>query len=149
VHLLIIIDVSQGDVKFSGTTSEFIAGGLMAELDAEDIKAKPTVGEKEEEKTIEETSTEKPTHKTVASLSGVHSSEPNSETSSIAPDDETLNNSETEGKKPNTPRKLIEDEKRATGRIAWAVWKTYFGVCNCALLVLLTDSLGSWGSILV
>jgi hypothetical protein len=104
----------------------------MAELDAEDMKAKPTAGEKEEEKTIEETEQEKnhskPVHKNVASLGAATPSEPNSETSSIAPDDETLNNSDDEVKKPNTPRKLIEDEKRAKGRIAWPVWKTYFGV---------------------
>ena len=48
--------------------------------------------------------------------------EPNSEATSIA--ESTLNDDEPN--KQKTPRKLVEDEKRATGRIAWPVWKTYF-----------------------
>ncbi|WVR08055.1 hypothetical protein IAU60_005101 [Kwoniella sp. DSM 27419] len=109
-----------GDVKFAGTRDDFVASGLMNKLDEED---KP-----KEEKPVEEAEV-KPAHKSVVSLSAAAGgSEPGSETSSIAPDDEaTLTNSASDIKH-KTPRKLIEDEKRARGRIAWNVWKTYFGI---------------------
>ncbi|WVQ95827.1 hypothetical protein IAU59_002926 [Kwoniella sp. CBS 9459] len=106
-----IVALENGDVKFSGTRDDFVASGLMDKLDEE---------ERPKEETVDKL---KPTHKSVASLSAEASeSEPNSETSSIAPDETTLANSEVK----KAPRKLIEDEKRARGRIAWAVWKTYF-----------------------
>lgn len=117
----------------------------MNELDAEELKAKAAF----EEPTVEETTVEqhKPTHKSVLNLASIDSSEPNSETSSLAPEDEmTLTNSE-EIKPVRTPRKLIEDEKRAVGRIAWVVWKTYFKVCPClgTLHVIAADiQEGSW-----
>ncbi|WWD20306.1 hypothetical protein CI109_104782 [Kwoniella shandongensis] len=120
-----IVTLENGDVKFSGTRDDFVASGLLAKLDEEDQKAKPTEAEQKEEKTVEE-NTIKPTHKSVVSLSGVGASEPGSETSSLAPEDEmTLINS-TSDLKSKPPRKLIEDEKRARGRIAAVVWKTYF-----------------------
>ncbi|WOO81435.1 ATP-dependent bile acid permease [Vanrija pseudolonga] len=124
-----IVALENGDVKFAGTRAEFVEGGLMAELDAEDPESKPTEGEKLEEKTIEETIGAKLVHKSVVSLSGAAvGSEPGSETSSIAPTDEnnTLVGSTPEVAKPKAPRKLIEDEKRVRGRIAWPVWKLYF-----------------------
>lgn len=51
-----------------------------------------------------------------------------SETSSIAPDDEATLISSTPDLKNKPPRKLIEDERRATGRISAEVWKTYLTV---------------------
>ncbi|WVF68276.1 hypothetical protein IAT40_003041 [Kwoniella sp. CBS 6097] len=101
--------LTMGDVKFSGTRDDFVASGLMDKLDEE---------EKPKEEQIDNI---KPAHKSLVSLSA-EASEPNSETSSIAPDETTLANSEIK----KTPRKLIEDEKRERGRIAWVVWKTYF-----------------------
>ena len=67
--------------------------------------------------------TEKPNqlpikNKSVASLIDTETAD-NSETSSIA---ETLKEEPVK----KVPRKLVEDEKRATGRIAWPVWKKYF-----------------------
>ncbi|WVQ79183.1 hypothetical protein IAT38_001279 [Cryptococcus sp. DSM 104549] len=121
-----IVALENGDVKFAGTRDDFVASGLMEKLDEEDVKAKPTGGEQKEEMTVEET-TLKPTHKSVINLSGAVTPDPGSETSSLAPDDEdaTLTNSTVE-LKTKQPRKLIEDEKRAQGRIALQVWKTYF-----------------------
>ena len=119
-----IVALENGDVKFSGTRDEFIACGLMSELDKEDAKS-PTV-EKKEEQALEDKF--KPGHKSIISLSQAGMSEPNSETSSIAPEDETLvssGDSTHSDTKQKAPRKLIEDEKRATGRIAWPVWKLY------------------------
>jgi ATPase subunit of ABC transporter with duplicated ATPase domains len=121
---------SQGDVKFSGTRADFVDCGLMDELDAEDVK--PQKEAEKLEKTVEEAAM-KATHKSVVSLSGVAAasgSEPDSETSSLAPEDEVTLSSSTAELKSKPPRKLIEDEKRATGRIAKEVWATYFSVSS-------------------
>lgn len=72
------------------------------------------------EKTVEEAMGDKVQHKSVVSLSGA-SADPDSETSSLADESTLIDNA-----KVKTPRKLIEDEKRAKGRIAWSVWATYF-----------------------
>lgn len=125
-----IVALENGDVKFSGTRAQFVEGGLMKELDAEDPESKPTVGEQLEERTIEEIKI-KPQHKSVVSLSGVETPDPASETSSIAPTDDEATavgsaTSTTPVVKIRTPRKLIEDEKRVRGRIARDVWLTYF-----------------------
>ncbi|WVQ74986.1 hypothetical protein IAR50_004594 [Cryptococcus sp. DSM 104548] len=120
-----IVALENGDVKFSGSRDEFVATGLLTELEDEDTQAKPTEAEQQEQSTVEEAAL-KPTHKSVLSLSAAGNlSEPTSETSSLAPEDEvTLSGSQETKSKP--PRKLIEDEKRARGRIAVEVWKTYF-----------------------
>lgn len=135
-----IVALENGDVKFAGTRADFVEGGLMKELDAEDPESHPTAGETAEEKTVEENIADmkhkKPTHKNLQSISGelatesAMSSEPGSETSSIAPTDEedqTLAASTQSLVKQKAPRKLIEDEKRVRGRIAWPVWKLFFG----------------------
>ncbi|KAL7425146.1 hypothetical protein Q5752_000834 [Cryptotrichosporon argae] len=131
-----IVALENGDVKFSGTRADFVACGFMNELDQEDAQARRTEGEAKEERTIEESTKTKPAHKSVTHL--VHAaaassaSEPNSETSSLAPTDEDATLAASEASqadsvaKQKAPRKLIEDEKRARGRIAWPVWKTYF-----------------------
>ncbi|WWC65828.1 uncharacterized protein I303_108450 [Kwoniella dejecticola CBS 10117] len=117
-----IVALENGDVKFSGTRDDFVASGLMAKLDEEDVKAKPA----EEEKILDDQAI-KPAHKSVISLTGAAASEPGSETSSLAPEDESTLVNCTVDVKAKAPRKLIEDEKRARGRIAWSVWKAYFG----------------------
>jgi len=117
----------KGDVKFSGTREEFVAGGLMAELDE---KTKNEPESPVEEKTIDKAM--KPVNKSLINLDKAY--EPDSETSSLAPDDdETLANSTPE-LKVKAPRKLIEDERRATGRISTAVWMTYFRVSLADLM---------------
>jgi hypothetical protein len=93
----------------------------MAELD-EKIKNEPE--SPVEEKAIDKAM--KPVNKSLINLD--KAIEPDSETSSLAPDDdETLANSTPE-LKVKVPRKLMEDERRATGRISTAVWMTYFRV---------------------
>jgi hypothetical protein len=93
----------------------------MAELDE---KTKNEPESPVEEKIIEKAM--KPVNKSLINLD--KAIEPDSETSSLAPDDdETLANSTTE-LKVKVPRKLMEDERRATGRISTAVWMTYFRV---------------------
>ncbi|KIR29354.1 ATP-binding cassette transporter [Cryptococcus deuterogattii LA55] len=121
-----IVALENGDVKFSGTGEEFVASNLSDELDEEDAQARPTDSEQKEEKTIEENAV-KPANKSVLNISSAcaEGAAPDSETSSLAPEDDKVVNL-TLGVKQKTPRKLIEDEKRARGRITWTVWKTYF-----------------------
>ncbi|BEI79510.1 hypothetical protein CcaverHIS002_0100390 [Cutaneotrichosporon cavernicola] len=128
-----IVALDNGDVKFAGTRQDFVNGGLMKELEAEDPESQPTAGEVAEEKTVEEniSDAKKPTHKLLEIISGelsVTGSETGSETSTIAPTDEgtTLDASSDRLITQKAPRKLIEDEKRVRGRIAWSVWEKYF-----------------------
>lgn len=106
----------------------------MAELDEPD-KQGPDAGDSPvEEKTYAEAikTTAKAANKSLINLQdddvtaedGVISSE----TSSIAPEDEATLISSTPDLKSKPPRKLIEDERRATGRISGDVWKTYLTV---------------------
>ena len=99
----------------------------MAELEIEDFKAKEVdETEARKEKLVEDG---KLANKSLVNVVAAMTSEPSSETSSIAPEDEaTLMSSDPDLKKIRTPRKLMEDEKRAKGRIAWPVWRTYFTV---------------------
>jgi len=100
----------------------------MAELD-ENTKNDPE--SPIEEKTIDKAM--KPVNKSLVNLD--KAAEPDSETSSLAPDDdEGTFTSSTPELKSKPPRKLIEDERRATGRISWAVWRTYFIVSRDTLL---------------
>ncbi|GMK55034.1 hypothetical protein CspeluHIS016_0200900 [Cutaneotrichosporon spelunceum] len=128
-----IVTLDNGDVKFAGTRQDFVDGGLMTELEAEDPESQPTAAEAAEEETVERiiADAKKPAHKLLESISGelhVPGSEPGSETSTIAPTEEdTTFDASTDALVPQkAPRKLIEDEKRVRGRIAWSVWKTYF-----------------------
>ncbi|KAK4686614.1 hypothetical protein P7C73_g3512, partial [Tremellales sp. Uapishka_1] len=125
-----IVALENGDIKFSGTRADFVECGLMGELDAEE-KTKEEKEDEREEKAIEELAKSKPGHKSIVSIANTDASGSNSETSSLASGDEEETATESvDDVKAKAPRKLIEDEKRARGRIAWAVWKTYFGVCH-------------------
>lgn len=83
----------------------------MTELDADENKAMSPIAEK----TVEDAF---PLRKSVLTQAAL---EPDSETSSIAPDDEI-----TESVVKKGPRKLVEDERRAKGRISRDIWATYF-----------------------
>ena len=91
----------------------------MEELDADENNKSPTV-----EKTVEETMGQKPVNKAHASVMGQIASEPDSESSTLAGDEIEVE------VKSKPPRKLMEDEKRAKGRIAWEIWTTYFKVSS-------------------
>lgn len=117
----------------------------MNELEKDDA---PKVPEQESTKAGEESEqiqfAQKALNKGLVSLSADASTTPrsgmSSETSSIAPEDETtLSNSGDDAKNKKAPRKLIEDEQRARGRIAWSVWKAYFGVSKLLVLASFTD----------
>ena len=121
----------QGDLKFKGTREEFVAGGLMAELD-EPEKGRGPEDSPIEEKTHADSMKPKLANKSLIELQEGEADDGliSSETSSIAPDDEATLSSSTPDLKNKPPRKLIEDERRATGRISSDVWKTYITVCK-------------------
>lgn len=127
-----ITDLVQGDVKFKGTKEDFVAGGLMAQLDEPDKQVHEAGDSPVEEKTHADAtrSTAKPANKSLINLQDEAGDDGlvGSETSSLAPEDEATLTSSTPELKSKPPRKLIEDERRATGRISLDVWKTYITV---------------------
>ena len=103
-------------MTFAGNSTDFISSGTMAGLvQSEQVDAEAPKEESKEEKVIEDLPP-----KVVSAAPVGEDTSPNSETlSNLAADTKTI-----EKKKP--PRKLIEEEKRAVGRIGREIWKTYF-----------------------
>jgi ABC-type multidrug transport system ATPase subunit len=113
-----VIALDNGRVAFQGDHDSFVASPVMAtlvhanagEADEKDVPA-PVVERAENQfETVEATSAE---------------TEPISETSSTA---FTTEESKPEPKK--SPRKLIEEEKRAVGHIDQDIWATYIKACG-------------------
>ncbi|EUC65182.1 multidrug resistance-associated ABC transporter, partial [Rhizoctonia solani AG-3 Rhs1AP] len=120
-----VVALDNGRVLFTGPQSEFIGSTVMQRIShSTDINEK----EKPVEETIEE----------VAEVVG-HSAEPSG--LSVESDAATLVKSVSISKdkpvpdgnttvKKTAPRKLIEDEARAVGRVRWEIWQTYFKACG-------------------
>ena len=89
----------------------------MTELDAEDFR--PAKVETEDEDDAVEPGNEKVANLTDGSAAGRETD--------LTPSDPMDPSNCAEGAN-KTPRKLIEDEKREHGRIAWPVWRTYLTV---------------------
>ncbi|CAE7211925.1 unnamed protein product [Rhizoctonia solani] len=122
-----VVALDNGRVLFTGPQSEFIGSTVMQR-----ISHSTDVDEKEEaaEETIEE----------VAETAG-HFAEPSGVSVGGESDAATLvksmsmskDNSPSDGSaaaKKTVPRKLIEDEARAVGRVRWEIWQTYFKACG-------------------
>ncbi|CAE6493905.1 unnamed protein product [Rhizoctonia solani] len=122
-----VVALDNGRVLFTGPQSKFIGSSVMQR-----ISHSTEIGEKEEpaEETIEE-----------FAEAAAHSTEPSGVSVSGESDAATLVKSisvtkdnsasdESASAKKTTPRKLIEDEARAVGRIRWEVWQTYFKACG-------------------
>jgi ABC-type multidrug transport system fused ATPase/permease subunit len=110
-----VVLLDNGDVKFTGDTAAFVSGGHMDELDEPVDPASP-----ENEKTLIDLGDDK------EAQPGPSTNVTDSETTTLA-DPKT---EEDSGEPPavverKTPRKLVEDEVRQTGTIAWKTWKTY------------------------
>ena len=102
----------------------------MAELDEPETAKSPV-----DEKTQSETMKPRFPNKSLIEVQeGEEDGMMSSETSSLAAEDEATLASSTPDLKSKPPRKLIEDERRATGRISAEVWKTYLTVCPWPLL---------------
>jgi hypothetical protein len=119
-----IVALDNGDVTYAGDRAGFIAGGFMEDMDPENEADQPAL-----EHDRKENFDIKATNRHL--LLGGEASEPASETTSLA-ESLTVINEEEEKKETSTPverrvpRKLVEEERRATGRISWPVWKSYF-----------------------
>lgn len=117
-----IVALDNGRVQFQGSGDAFQKSDVLSALsqskatDSADTKEEtlvPSVEEAAAEKTLEVSATGQ-----------------NSETSStIAP---TSTAAETKSEK-KAPRKLIEEEKRAVGRISTDIWVTYLKACGGVL----------------
>ena len=94
----------------------------MAELDAEEAQAKLT-----EIRTTLKDNAGKSGEECAADLTGGFAPGPETD---LIPDEDQMTPPSSGGypKKIETPRTLIEDEKREHGRIAWPVWRTYLTV---------------------
>lgn len=101
----------------------------MAELD-EPEKGRGPADSPVEEKSQDAAMKPRPANKSLIELQEGEADDGllSSETSSLAAEDEMTLTSSTPDLKSKPPRKLIEDERRATGRISGAVWKTYLNV---------------------
>lgn len=115
-----VVVLDNGRVTFQGDRDSFVASPVMGTLvhahtgdDGKDAPA-PVVDEVEiqHEKTEATSSAEK---------------EPASETSSTAL---TSEENKPEPEKKKSPRKLIEEEKRAVGHISRDIWETYIKACG-------------------
>lgn len=117
-----IVALDNGRVQFSGEQEAFQKSDVLKSLsqsnatDAADEKEE-TAAHTVDEIIVEETNVETPT---------AHASE----TSSTV--DPTVG-AETKPETKKAPRKLIEEEKRAVGRISKDIWMTYLKACGGVL----------------
>ncbi|THH26392.1 hypothetical protein EUX98_g7797 [Antrodiella citrinella] len=116
-----IVALDNGRVQFQGGREAFQNSEVLSTLsqsnatdpnDNKDEAQVPSVEEATEEKTVEA------------------STEQNSETSSTVVPTTAVANAKEEKK---APRKLVEEEKRAVGRISTDIWKTYVKACGGVL----------------
>ncbi|EPQ52410.1 hypothetical protein GLOTRDRAFT_26339, partial [Gloeophyllum trabeum ATCC 11539] len=117
-----IVALDNGRVQYQGGYEDFGTSGVLSTLvqsntaDPSDDKEEAAVATVEEE--IEEVE--------IQAQSGSQT-EFNSETSSTAA---TNADSEVKAEKKKSPRKLVEEEKRAVGRIGKDIWATYVKACG-------------------
>ncbi|KAI5122627.1 hypothetical protein M0805_008716 [Coniferiporia weirii] len=118
-----VVSLDNGRVSYSGDTKGFKTSGVMAGLvQSDQIGGAGGEGDEKEEKAIEEAPA-----KSASSTSSLDS--PSDEADPVSETDSTLAaSSEADAKAPEKKkaRKLIEEEKRAVGRIGREIWKTYF-----------------------
>jgi hypothetical protein len=121
------VALDNGRLQFAGSRDEFLDSGISADLVTADEleKLEPS----ETETPIESRSSTDAVLANVAA--GVRNTEP--ESGGDSQDSTIANGSESEAKtaqQPKAPRKLIEEERRAVGRIARDIWITYLTACG-------------------
>ncbi|KAJ1311227.1 hypothetical protein OPQ81_009727 [Rhizoctonia solani] len=122
-----VVALDNGRVLFTGPQSEFIGSAVMQRISH----------------STEITEKEQPTEETIEEVAEVvsHSAEPSGPSVGGESDAATLVKSMsfhkddpvpdgTTSVKKKAPRKLIEDEARAVGRVRWEIWQTYFKACG-------------------
>jgi ABC-type proline/glycine betaine transport system ATPase subunit len=108
-----IVALDNGDVSYAGDRSGFIAGGFMEDLDKENEAEMPGA-HKDQQDAIDAKA--KNRHLALSA----EASEPASETTSLAETTTAVDDEEKETQTPperKAPRKLVEEEKRATGQL--------------------------------
>ncbi|KAG9313459.1 hypothetical protein JVU11DRAFT_5783 [Chiua virens] len=139
-----VVALDNGRVAFQGGSDAFMTSSVMSTL----VHANTgEVDDKDATSPVEEA--EKPDI-TVEAISATET-EPVSETSSTA---FTTEEAKPEPEKKKSPRKLIEEEKRAVGHIGRDIWETYIKACGgytywlifgvCLLLGALSPVVESW-----
>jgi ABC-type multidrug transport system ATPase subunit len=119
-----IVALDNGRVQYQGDSDTFQTSGVMDGLvqsgraDDKDNNEEPTVV------TVENMISETLRPRSASNSDG---DTPNSETSSTAVTT-VASESKPDSKKP--PRKLVEEETRAVGRISQNIWKTYILACG-------------------
>ena len=111
-----IAALDNGRILFEGSKEGFYSSGIMKTL----VQSMESSGEMDDDKEGKVTS-EKGEETVLA-----EELDPSSETSSTLA--ASASASVRADKKP--ARKLVEEEKRAVGRIAWTVWETYIRACG-------------------
>ncbi|KAJ6595567.1 multidrug resistance-associated ABC transporter [Mycena vulgaris] len=107
-----IVALDNGRVQFQGSREEFQSSGVMSGL----VQSTTAKEEEQTEVAIEET------------LAVVEPQGEGSEDSTVAPSPVASKKE----KEKTSPRKLIEEETRAVGRVARDVWATYIKACGGA-----------------
>ncbi|KAG7448558.1 multidrug resistance-associated ABC transporter [Guyanagaster necrorhizus] len=111
-----IIALDNGRVQFEGTREDFQKSGVIRTLvQSAFIDDKDDVADDKEEEVIE---------------AGFGSNDESESSSTVAPASE-VTDTKAAGKKP--PRKLVEEEKRAIGRIGKDIWLTYINACGSSI----------------
>lgn len=114
-----ILALDNGHVTFAGDRDQFKSSGVMATLvQADDGGVKET----EEQDAVEEAVIEQTPPESSESSEELTDAEPMSDTSSTAA---AFTDVDAKSVEKKAPRKLIEEEKRAVGRIRKEIWLTY------------------------
>lgn len=124
-----IVALDNGRVSFAGDAEGFKASGVQATLVQSEHTDDNTVQDSKEEKAIEEEQLSKPASVTSSAAAVAEEVEAEadslvSETSSTIAVSSAA--ASTLGADKKKPRKLIEEEKRAVGRIGRDIWEWYF-----------------------
>lgn len=108
-----IVALEKGDVTYAGDRAGFIAGGFMEDLDKENETEQPAPPAHDQQELMDRKAKNK--HLILAG----EASEPASETTSLAESGTVVDEEEEKQAiiQPETkaPRKLVEEERRATG----------------------------------
>lgn len=115
-----VVALDNGRITFQGDRDSFIASSVMATL----VHANTgEAGEKDVPAPVAEVQYQDEPAEAISSVE----TEPISETSSTA---FTSEESKPEPEKKKSPRKLIEEEKRAVGHIGRDIWESYIKACG-------------------
>lgn len=118
-----IVSLDNGRVAYAGSYDSFQNSGVLKTL-VQSGAADPV--DDKEEKAVEKV--EEIMEESIDNGLSAEPTEPNSETSSTVA--ATTSELEAKPEKKKAPRKLVEEEKRAVGRIGKDIWMAYIKACG-------------------